>query len=509
MNKNRTFHFIIVKILLFFILFGIWGPFSFLFCQTFEKITDPNNPIDTTQIDNNYSGAAWIDFDNDGDMDLFTTKKFLFRNDGNGNFTLLNTNLGEYINVQTYGNGTSWGDYDNDGDLDCLISGNTSMIYKNNGNENFTPITEGVLGLDKDTRGWACAWADYNNDGFLDAIITHPKGYVGVPAIPNTLILSNGDGRFTKITDYEFTQFKWTYTVATWYDYDQDGDEDLFIASGPVSSNAPDYLYKNMLVETGNVDFQRIDTSPIGTDLQDGQVWNWIDYDNDGDLDAFVTNYSGVPDRFYRNDNGSYTDVTNALTTNGNHLANSWGDLDNDGYQDVIVTSEGGTKLYKNMGDGTFQEDTTAITSTSQTRGVTIGDYNNDGFLDVFVSGRGDGKGLYHNITNNSSHWILINLKGKVSNYSAIGAKVKAKATINGNSMWQYREVSGQNSFDSQNSLRVHFGLGDASTIDSLVIKWPLGGTKILTNVSSNQIIKYYGRYSAGIFKSKFYCRFH
>ncbi len=489
MNIGRLFIFTLYRVSIFLILFGIWGPFSFLFSQTFEEITDPNNPIVTTQTDGNYSGAAWIDFDNDGDMDLFTTKTYLFRNDGNGDFTLLNTNLGQFINHQTFGNGTSWGDYDNDGDIDCLISGYKSIIYRNDGNENFTPVTDGVLGLSKDTRAWACAWADYNNDGFLDAIITHPKGFIGVPYLPNQLFLSNGDGRFTKITDYEFTQDFSTYTVATWNDYDLDGDEDLFIASGPAGSGAVDYLYKNMLTETGSVDFQRIDTSPIATDLQDGQVWNWIDYDNDGDLDGFVSNYSGERDRFYVNEDGNYTSVTNALTSNGSHLANAWGDLDNDGFLDVIVTSEGGTRYYRNLGDGSFQQETIAITSIGQTRSVTIGDYDNDGKLDVFVSGQGDGRGLFHNLTQNGKHWILINLKGTVSNYSAIGAKIRVKASINDTAMWQFREVSAQNSFDGHNSLRVHFGLGNASTIDSLIIKWPQGGTKILTNVNSNQIL--------------------
>ncbi len=109
-----------------------------IFAQEFLKVTDPNNPIVTAEYDLNYSGTAWIDYDNDGDIDLFVTNNFLFRNEGNGNFTKVETNFGEGQGGQS--NGTTWGDYDNDGDLDNFIASVPSKLYRNDGNGKFTEI---------------------------------------------------------------------------------------------------------------------------------------------------------------------------------------------------------------------------------------------------------------------------------------------------------------------------------------------------------------------------------
>ncbi len=499
--KNRITDFLF-KSTCIVILFWFLGPLL-IFGQTFTKITDPNNPIVTTSLDVNYSGAAWIDYDNDGDLDLFTTKTFLFRNDGNGNFTLVSTQLGTNMSPQP-ANGPSWADYDNDGDPDVIITGKSSLIYRNDGVDSFTTVDELPLAIDDDNRGWACAWGDYDNDGFVDVIITHPKGFLGSPSLPCLLFRNNGDGRFTKITGFQFTDVLAPYTVATWYDFDQDGDIDLFIASGPASGiGKRDYLYRNMLVETGSADFVRISDQIIGTDLQDGQVWNFIDYDNDGDYDAFVTNYGGAIDHFYRNDNGTYVSVTNAMTVAGQHLANSWGDVDNDGDLDVVVTGESGTTFYRND-NGTFTSMTTGFTLPGSPRGAVFGDYDNDGDLDLFVSGTGSAEGLFRNDNSNGNHWIEIICNGNVSNKSAIGTRVKLKASINGNPVWQLRDISGQNSFDSQNSLRVHFGLGNATSIDSLVILWPSGEQNVYTNLSTDQLYTYNEEIPSGFLRPNF-----
>ena len=313
----------------FFCALFLWGIFSgYLFAQTFEKVTDPNNPIVTTATDANYSGAAWIDIDNDGNLDLFVTKNLLFRNLGNGNFERL-TNF-QSLSVSQLGNGTSWADYDNDGDEDLFLSGNPSLVYRNDGAGNFEPLNESPLGISDDNRGWTGAWADYDNDGFVDLVIIHPAGFLST-SIPCRFFKNNGDGRFTKIDTFQFTMDLQAYTVGTWSDYDQDGDEDLFIGSGPINHAAVDFLYNNSLTQTSEANLERITTDPIATDLQQGQVWNWIDYDNDGDLDALLTNYGGVPNRFYKNENGTYVSISNSLTVDGNYLGNLWGDLDNDG----------------------------------------------------------------------------------------------------------------------------------------------------------------------------------
>jgi PKD repeat protein len=467
-------------------LFFIIGLFRwFAIAQTFERVTDQNNPVVTTPMDGNYSGSAWIDIDGDGYEDLFSTKNFLFRNLGNGNFERLNDF--QSLSANQLGNGTSWSDYDNDGDIDLFLSGNPSLVYLNDGNGNFEALDESPLGSSDDNRGWTGAWADYDNDGFTDLVITHPSGFLGA-GIPSRFFKNNGDGRFTKIDSFEFTIDLQPYTVATWSDYDLDGDADLFIGSGPVSHAAVDFLYENKLIETSIADLDRLDTSPITTDLQDGQVWNWIDYDNDGDLDAMLTNYGQAPNRFYKNNNGSYESQMNSLTINGNYLGNSWGDIDNDGDLDVILTSEGSAQVFINNSDDTFTLETTF---SGPARSSSLSDYDNDGDLDIFISGSASVRGLYKNVTPHSdntilANWAIFTLKGTISNKSAIGAKVRLKANINGNDVWQFREVSGQNNFNGQNSLRVHFGLGDASVIDSVIIDYPSGQRKILTNLTVN-----------------------
>ncbi|GJQ62945.1 MAG: hypothetical protein SCALA702_19980 [Melioribacteraceae bacterium] len=474
-----------------------------LTAQTFEKVSDPSNPINDTPPATNYSGAAWIDYNNDGLLDLFATRDQLFKNLGNGNFEKIVSDLGSN-QLGNLGNGTTWGDVDNDGDLDCFIAGNTSLYYRNDGDDIFTPILDATLKPENDIRGWSAAFGDYNNDGFLDVVITHPAGFISFPATPSFLLKGNGDGRFTRVDDFEFSTILAPYTVPTWYDFDLDGDLDLFLASGPAGTAAPDYLYRNMLKETGIATLERIDDLAIGTDAQDGQVWNFIDYDNDGDLDAFLTNYGGASDRFYINEDGEYNLVSNALTQTGNHLANSWGDFDNDGDLDVVVTSETGNTFFVNE-NGNFTQTNTAFTKSGSTRGAVSGDYDNDGDLDLYFTGiQGEAQGLFKNTTSNGNNFAKFKLAGTVSNRSAIGATIKIKAMINGAPVWQIRQISGQNSFNSQNSMIAHFGLADATTIDSVVVRFPSGQTTVLENQDVNTLHEITEEVTTGFLQGNF-----
>jgi len=482
------------------ILFAVLISFLFssiTFSQNFVKITDTLNPVVTDVFSGTYFGSSWVDADNDGKLDLYVNRKAIYKNLGGGNFTQTGTGLQN----QSGNLSNTWADYNNDGFIDCWVTStgaSNSFLYKNNGDGSFTKITSGVIGDSAYNTGWGCAWGDYDNDGYTDLIIAAANNF-GVVNHPNRLYHNSGDGSFTRVDMPGLTDTLAPFTVPTWNDYDQDGDMDLFIGTGPGGSAAVDCLYKNLLKETGTATLTRLNLPPLSTDLVDGQVWNLIDYDNDGDLDAFLTNYaSSLPNNLYKNNNGTYVRMTEAqvgsiVSDLGLFLANLWGDFNNDGYIDCIVTRQGGpASLYNNNGNGTFTRiDSSSIASSFGNFGATAGDYDNNGTLDLYLTGSTDSKGLYRNDLSNGNKWINIKCTGggpqsNLSNKSAVGTKVKAKATINGVPVWQYREVSSQNSFNSMNMLNVHMGFGNASVIDSLIIIWPRGLKETFTNVSLN-----------------------
>ena len=469
---------------------------------SFSKVTSG----DVASNVGNSQGASWVDINNDGFLDLFVANvgsqiNFLYQNLGDGTFERVLT--GDIASDQISSIGTCWADYDNDDDLDAFVSGPASTLYQNDGTGNFSKVVNTTgFGL-TDMRGWACAWADYDLDGYVDLIVSHPAGFLGTPVRSNLLFHNEGDGTFANVLDTPITQNTAAFTVPSWSDYDMDGDPDLFIGSGPASAVAGlDYLYRNLSVETGTATFERITEGELASTARDGQVINWIDYDNDGDLDSFVTNWGGnmggLADELFRNDDGVLTRISSgALVTDREvSLASVWADFDNDADLDVFVADGSGgrpNRLYENNGDGTFSK-RTGLPVTSDINvswGASAGDYDNDGDLDLFVANAQNGSRnfLYRNDLAAGRHWLKVLLSGTTSNSSAIGARVRAKATIDGEAVWQLREVSSQNSFNGHNSLVVHFGLLDAEVVDSLQITWPSGQVEIYEDIASDQYL--------------------
>ena len=471
----------------------------YLHAQEFVVVENPQSPIDTVDIRGFYRGCAWADMDNDGDLDL-SIEGFAFRNEGNGVFSTIES-FGTQGGVDFLG-GVSWADYGNDGDLDCLYSSAagingatvpTTVIFENDGTGVFT---EKKIDADPDRslKTWSASWGEFNNDGYIDVTGAVAFGFLqGLLDTPGFFYTGNEDGSFTEITDAEFTQETAPYTVAYWTDYDEDGDSDLFIASGPGGSAGPDFHYKNLLTESGTATLERITDAPFATDAQDGQNYNFIDYDLDGDLDLYLTNYGGAPNRFYRNDNGTYNSIQNVLTFPGVTLGNCWGDFDNDGDQDVLITADniGQTGYFRNDG-GTFMAMENPFSgvfpTNSNVSGLTIGDYDNDGDLDFFanggISGQNGPRALYRNDLDNENHWVNFTCEGNPSNRAAIGTRVRLQADINGQATWLQREITAQNTFMGHNSLRVHFGLGAAEVIDSLIFEWPSGNIDAYANLA-------------------------
>ncbi len=474
---------------------------SISLAQNFTRITDATNPIFAKILVQGYVGASWIDYNNDGWLDLFVSKSFLYKNLKNGQFEALDA-----INIKNQGQtfGNTWADYDNDGDLDVFVAGaknsKGSALYRNEGNDKFSKIRTGAIGDTLNNAGWGTCFGDYDNDGNVDLMIAAAFGFGGVTH-NNRLLHNNGDGTFSRADTTTISSVSAPYTVPSWSDYDLDGDLDLFIGSGPATGVlAPDFLFQNHLKEKNKAFFTRILSNPIGTDLLDGQVWNWIDYDNDGDLDGFITNYNyPTPNNLYRNDNGTFVKMTAAqvgtiVSDKGLFLSNTWGDFDNDGDLDCLTSRDNGQGsapgnciYYVNNGDGTFssQPNSVLFTQTNFASCVTYGDYDRDGDLDIYAtSGNKSFGGLFKNDLANGNAWVNFHCTGVASNRAAIGTKIRLTAKINGKTTTQIREISAQNTFNGHNMLNVHFGLGDAEVIDNLEIMWSSGEKTSCQNIA-------------------------
>ncbi len=481
-------------------LFFFLGFIVNLFSQKFTLVKDSINPIVSgPAIGGTYFGTSWTDIDNDDNLDLFYGGT-IYRNLGNGNFEVAQGTAA--IPIANALVGCSWADYQNDGDLDLIYSRFSApstlqtRIYTNDGMGNFTETNTILNTISSGT--WSTQWCDYNNDSYVDFILTFADGFLNPLSFPNRLFRGNADGTFTEVTEsYGFLTEKAAYTVSNWTDYDEDGDTDLFIASGPAAGPngiKPDFLFKNLQIETGSEGFEKISTSEISfsEDPQDGQCYNVIDYDNDGDLDICLTNYSGVESKFYVNNEGSYVETQVPFTTTNNqNLSNAWGDFDNDGDLDVIITGSNptGSGYYINNGDGTFTESGSNLINAAtagNSTGAAIGDYDNDGDLDFFVVGRTI-KGLFRNDLRVKNHFANFKLIGNPSNKAALGARLVLTAKIKGKIITQKREISASNTFMGHNSLRAHFGLGKAPKIDKLTIYWPSGNVDTFKNLRVNQ----------------------
>ena len=440
--------------------------------------------------------------------------------------------------------GLAWGDYDNDGHVDlfaALYSG-TNALYHNLGNGIFGRVTNGPVASDRGSY-FGSAWADFNNDGWLDLFVPDAVRWDNAAATPNHLLYQGGNGgQFTKITADPVVTVPGYASDQVWGDFDNDGYVDLFVMGSWSSLNSKNYLFRN----TGGGGFIQVLASPFINDITDSESSGASDFDNDGDLDLLISAHSRR--LLYRNNgNGTFTSITSGPIANdtGNSAGFAWGDYDNDGlldlclatfdqnlhlfhndgngqftrtllgepanyqvptwvdfnndgYLDLFVTHGylGGqlrNRLFMNNGDGTFTELRTLIVAQEGSGNSVVqawADYDNDGFADLVVGQSyqtGGGMLVYHN-NGNSNHWLSLRLQGTLSNRSAIGAKVRLRATIGGTNFWQMREMGGGCS-RAQGDLRALFGLGDATNAEIVRIEWPSGQVTELQNVAARQIL--------------------
>ncbi len=474
--------------------------------QIFTKIS--NTPLNLAVES---EGNMWADYDKDGDMDVLMTiqahytvsanptKSFYLFQNNCGTFTRMTT--GDLVNDTLNGSGTaSWVDVDNDGYEDVLAITESNpkkkILYHNNGNATFTKITN-LPFLYSSPYTISSSFVDMDNDGDLDIYYANEDIYsLDVNAAHDVIYRNDGNGNYALLnTILDSTSTR----NGAWGDYDNDGFMDLFISTLPWSASVG---VTRLFHNNGDGTFAHVSNitkSTVTANYSYGA--SFVDFDNDSDLDIFLVNATGHQNKMFQNDGaGNFTDVTIAagLTDNRpNNDGHTWGDIDNDGDLDLFLTSFNRNMLYINNGNGTFTENTTEVAVNEpivESTGPNFVDFDKDGDMDLLVSNNNLAPENYFYTNNgNNNHWIGIRAKGVTSNREAIGARIYLKATINGQPKWQMREINANPYAQGRSSIspEVHFGTGNAGTIDSIKVVWPVSGTsQYFTNVNPNRFIE-------------------
>jgi enediyne biosynthesis protein E4 len=492
-------------------------------------------------------GTAFLDYDGDGWLDVFlvngtTLEGFpkgqeptnhLYRNRHDGSFEDVTEKAG--LVQSGWGQGACAGDYDNDGREDLFVSTfGQNQLYHNRGDGTFENVTRKAGLVSPRTRwGVGCAFLDYDRDGRLDIFVANyidldlktaptPEsglcrykgiqvacGPPGLPGGKNVLYHNRGDGTFEDVSDKAgITRAKGTYGLGvSTLDFDDDGWVDLYVAD----DSSPSVLYRNNHDGT----FTDIAVTSGCAYSQDGKPQAGMgvavgDYDRNGTMDIFKTNFAGDTSTLYANTGQGFCEdrtFTGGIGLNTRFLG--WGtafvDLDNDGWLDLFLANghvypevvqlktEAGYKqrkvVYRNLGNGRFEDVTERlgppVTETKAARGAAFGDYDNDGDIDVVLNNVNDTPDLYRLDFKGKNHWLLVKLVGRKSNRSAIGARLRLEA--GGAVQWQ--EVRGGGSYASQNDLRVHFGLGEAARADRLWVRWPNGLEEEWSNLAPDRVL--------------------
>jgi enediyne biosynthesis protein E4 len=501
----------------------------------------------TYVIENMGGGCAFIDYDNDGWMDIFLlcgrrldsvpegASNRLYHNNRDGTFTDVTEKAG--LLRTGWANGLCVGDYNNDGFEDLFITYyGQNVLYRNNGDGTFTDVTEKAGLLHPHIRfGTGCTFVDYNRDGLLDLFVSNyvefnldmaPKpslktlncNYEGVAVncLPRAytppghfLYRNNGDDTFTNVSkESGVAAIRQSYGLSVVaFDADEDGWQDIFVACDSSPSvlllNNHDGTFREEAMERG------VAVSPEGGEIG-GMGTGVGDYNLDGHLDLlkthFINQYTGL---YQGNGKADFEDVAARAGIAGEHRFICWGvgfaDFDNNGYPDIFVVNgsvypeleplfakypaRGPRLLFRNKGDRSFVQMTDeagpGISTPHMSRGCAFGDFDNDGDLDILILNINEAPSLLRNDAPPGNHWLKIRLEGTTSNRSAIGARILARYA----GKVQAQTVVSQTSYLSANDPRLHFGLGAATTAD-LEIFWPSGARETYSALAANQIVK-------------------
>jgi hypothetical protein len=496
-------------------------------------------------LEANGCGCAFLDYDNDGWIDIFLlcgtrlegnpaeATNRLYKNNRDGTFTDVTERAG--LHAVGWANGVCVGDYNNDGFEDIFVTYfGQNRLYRNNGDGTFTDVTKAAGLLDAEARwGAGCSFVDYNRDGHLDLFVsnyirfdlakapvpgeTSTCNWKGVPVncgprgLPpghHSLYRNNGDGTFTDVSKEsgiaKATEGYGMTVVAA--DFDEDGWPDIFVAC----DSTPSLLFMNNRDGTFREEgvIRGIALSDDGME-QAGMGVGIGDYDLDGHLDLFKTHFMSDTCGIYRNDGkGSFDDRTRATKIGVETRYVSWGtgifDFDNDGYPDIFVVTgsvypeverklpdypyKTPNILFRNLGNGSFEElgveAGPGIVELHSGRGCAFGDFDNDGDIDILIVNMNEPPSLLRNDLSGKKNWIKVQLQGVKSNRSAIGARVLVRC---GDKVQAQARVS-QSSYYSSNDPRLHFGLGDGKVVD-IEIYWPNGLRERYKGISGNRIV--------------------
>jgi hypothetical protein len=531
-------------------------PVSFTDVAGVVGLSDPTiyGDIDKKRfiIETNGCGVAFLDYDNDGWVDLFMLSgtrltgmpagreptNRLYRNRGNGTFADVTDKAG--LRRTGWASSVCVGDYNNDNHEDLFITyWGKNVLYKNNGDGSFSDVTQ-KAGLLADATRWGsgCTFIDYDRDGKLDLFVANylkfdiantPEpgkganctwkgvpvncGPKGLPTDTNLLYHNNGDGTFTDVSESSaIAKVRGRYSMtATTLDFDRDGWTDIYVACDSSAStlyrNNHDGTFTDIAVEAGCA-YSEDGQAQAGMGVATG------DYNGDGLVDIFKTHFSDDLPALYKNSGrGFFEDASRAAGFDiTRHV--EWGaglvDFDNDGWRDVLIVTgsvypevekifkeyphRGPRLLYQNLRNGRFRDVTQlmgpAILAPRSSRGSAFGDFDNDGDVDVLVMNMNEAPLLLRN------EYFGKSTRGS-NNWlmlNLIGTKsnrsaIGARVTLKTGAQLQFQEVTSQSSYYSHNDHRLHFGLGQNNKADSIEILWPSGSREVLDNVPANRIV--------------------
>jgi len=505
---------------------------------------------DATATDEKYyletmgTGLGWIDYDQDGLMDLFFVqsaatdiykpphplRSALYHNNGDGTFTDVTEKAGVGA-AGLYGQGVAVGDFDNDGYPDLYVTGyGRAILYHNNGDGTFTDVTEKAGVADKGGWSTSAGWFDYDKDGYLDLLVCnyidwnpknnvwcgehrpgyraycHPDNYKGQKL---KLYHNNHDGTFTDVSEKSgvgIPEAKGMGVVLA--DFNNDGWLDIVVANDTWPNflliNKKDGTFKDVSFTSG------IAASEDGK-YEAGMGIDAADVDGDGYLDIYVTHLDFELDRLYHNNHDeTFDDVTyasgigiKAIFLSG--VTMKFLDYDNDGWTDICqangamldninlyhteVTYKEPMLMFRNLGHGKFDKVSEQLGPDFMRpvagRGLAVADFDNDGDIDLAINIRGDHPELLRIDGGNANHWLEVFLVGTKSNREGIGSKLK----LTSEGFTQTKQSQGGMGYMSASDPRIHFGLGQRKSIESLEITWPSGSVDTLANVGIDQIV--------------------